>query len=347
MAIYTVLGPIEPSELGPTSMHEHVQSDARALLTTPREPIPDDRRVTIANLGFVRWNLLALEDNLLLDDPRLAERELEGVTAAGGSGVVDLTVVGLGQQVEQLPRIARATGLHLMTGCGFYIGKTHPDWIAALSVDALREHLSRELSEGFGDTGVMPALVGLIGTSDPITAGEERVLLAAAGAAAQAGAAMNVRLDPSARHAHRVLDLAEQEALPPARVIFGNVDEYLDPPYHREVADRGAVLEFCFGSEFYYRRGYKDPTDAERFEHLVPLLAEGYSDRIVLGCSVWTKAQLRAFGGFGYDHVLRRIVPELKDSYGVAETEVERMLVGNPRRLLDRQPARSEQGGRT
>jgi phosphotriesterase-related protein len=342
MAIHTVLGPIEPSELGCTSMHDHLQSDATALLSPPREPLPDDPRVTIENLGFVRWNLLALEDNLRLDDPELAARELGAFAAAGGSGLVDLTTVGLGQQVERLPAIARATGLHVMVGCGFYIAKSHPDWLVGVSVDALRAYFDAELADGIRETGIRPALVGLIGTSSPIATEEERVLVAAAGAAARAGAALNVRLEPAARLGHQVLDLAECEGLPPARVIFGNVDEYIDAPYHEELAGRGAVLEWCFGSEFYYRRGYKDPTDAERLEAIAALLAQGYAGQIVLGGSVWTKAQLRAYGGFGYDHVLRRIVPELQESYAVTDTDVERILVETPRRLLDRP---SDQGG--
>jgi phosphotriesterase-related protein len=223
-----------------------------------------------------------------------------------------------------------------MCGCGFYIAKSHPDWLAGLSEDELAARFDAELRDGVGATGIRPALVGLIGTSSPVTAEEERVLRAAAGAAARAGAAMNVRLDPAAREGHAVLDAAEAEGLAPARVIFGNVDEYIDGAYLRELAGRGAVLEWCFGSEAYYRSGYKDPTDAERLAALGPLLAEGYADRVVLGSSVWTKAQLRAFGGMGYDHVLRRIVPELQASHGVSDADVERMLVENPRRLLDR-----------
>lgn len=346
MAIHTVLGPIEPEELGRTSMHEHVLSDAIALQTPAREPEPADRRVTIENLGFVRWNLLALEDNLRLDDAELAARELAAVAGAGGTGVVDLTVQGLGQRVETLPEIARATGLHLMVGCGFYIGKTHPDWLVELSAQAIHERLADELENGIGGSEIRPALVGLIGTSDPISPSEERVLRGAARAAAGAGAAMNVRLDPLARLGSRVLDVVEEEGLAPERVILGNVDEYLDAGYHRELATRGAVLEFCFGSEFYYRPGYKDPTDAERLEHLVPLLSEGYGGQIVVGCSVWTKAQLRAYGGMGYDHVLRRILPQLEEVRGVSAETIERLLVENPRRLLDRSPVHREDGDR-
>ena len=86
MPIHTVLGPIASDELGPTSMHEHLWSDANALRTAPREPYPDDSRVTVENLGFIRWNLLALEDNLRLDDPALAVRELEAVRRSAAPG---------------------------------------------------------------------------------------------------------------------------------------------------------------------------------------------------------------------------------------------------------------------
>jgi phosphotriesterase-related protein len=118
-------------------------------------------------------------------------------------------------------------------------------------------------------------------------------------------------------------------------VVFGNADEFLDLAYLGSLADAGATLEVCFGNEAYYRNGYKDPTDAERLAALEALLGAGHGGRIVLGCSVWTKSQLGAFGGMGYAHLLRRIVPELARR-GVGEDELARMLVANPARLLDR-----------
>ena len=78
-------------------------------------------------------------------------------------------------------------------------------------------------------------------------------------------------------------------------MIFGNVDEYIDLPYHRELAAAGATLEWCFGNEARLRPGLREPTDAERIAALLELLAEtGLAERCVLGCSVWTKTQLRA-----------------------------------------------------
>jgi phosphotriesterase-related protein len=168
-----------------------------------------------------------------------------------------------------------------------------------------------------------------------VTAAEHRALRAAGRAAAATGAAVTVRLDPAERRGRWVLDELGEVGCRPEQVVFGNVDEFLDVSYVAGLADAGASLEVCFGNEAYYRDGYKDPTDAERLAGLERLLGDGYADRIVLGCSVWTKSQLRAFGGMGYAHLLRRIVPELTRR-GVGEDALRRMLVANPARLLDR-----------
>jgi len=334
--IHTVLGPIEAGELGVTSMHEHLLADARVLHAPAREQAPESDRVCIENLGFLHWNLLALEDNLVLDDPDLAAAELGRAAALGQRAVVDLTVWGLGGRPGDLPAVARASGMHVIAGCGAYLDRPHPPGVATAGVPALTERfvaaLEDEIEPG---CGVRAGLLGLVGTSEPVTASEQRVLSAAGAAAGRTGAAVTVRLDPSARRGEWVLDALGQAGCPPEQVVFGNVDEFVDVPYLRALARRGATLEWCFGNEAYYRDGYKDPTDAERLDGICAILDEGLAGRCVLGCSVWTKTQLRAFGGMGYDHLLRRIVPVLR-ARGVPGDAVDAMLVGNPRRLLDR-----------
>src|SRR5579872_6538129 len=118
-------------------MHEHLLCDARLLRAPPREPPPASARVSIENLGFVRWNLLALEDNLVLDDPALASEELRAAGALGQRAVVDLTCWGLGPCPGRLPEIARASGLHIVAGCGVYLDRPHPRSIAAASGEEL------------------------------------------------------------------------------------------------------------------------------------------------------------------------------------------------------------------
>ena len=334
--IHTVLGPIGADELGVTSMHEHLLLDARILRAPSREPLPEDPRVTLENLGFVRWNLLALEDNLVLNDDELAVRELALAGAEGQRAVVDLTCWGLGPSPDRLPSIARATGMHVVAGCGVYLDRPHPVEVRDLDEWGVAELLRGALEDRIPGAGFRAGLIGLVGTSAPVTPAEHRVLRAAGRAAATTGAAVTVRLDPSERRGQWVLDELAGVGCAPEQVIFGNVDEFLDVGYLAALAAEGATLELCFGNEAYYRDGYKDPTDAERLGGAIALLEAGCADRIVLGCSVWTKSQLRAYGGMGYAHLLRRIVPELSRR-GVGEGELRRMLVENPARLLDRE----------
>ena len=333
--VETVLGPIAAADLGVTSMHEHLLLDARILHAPSRELPPDDPCVTIENLGFVRWNLLALEDNLVLDDAALAVRELGLAAAEGQRAVVDLTAWGLGPQPARLPEIARATGMHVVAGCGVYLDRPHPPEVRGLGEEGLTELLRTALDDAIPGAGFRAGLLGLIGTSAPVTAAEHAALRAAGRAAAGTRAAVTVRLDPAERRGHWILDELGAVGCRPEQVIFGNADEFLDLAYLGSLADAGATLEVCFGNEAYYRNGYKDPTDAERLGALGELLGAGHGGRIVLGCSVWTKSQLGAFGGMGYGHLLRRIVPELARR-GVGEDELMRMLVANPARLLDR-----------
>jgi phosphotriesterase-related protein len=333
--IHTVLGPIAPGDLGVTSMHEHLLLDARILHAPSREPAPEDPRVTMENLGFVRWNLLALEDNLVLDDAGLAARELALAAAEGQRAVVDLTCWGLGPDPARLPDLARVTGMHVVAGCGVYLDRPHPEDVRGLGEAGLEELLRGALDDAIPGAGFRAGLLGLVGTSAPVTDAEHRALRAAGRAAAVTGAAVTVRLDPAERRGAWVLDELAGVGCPPEQVIFGNVDEFLDVAYLDGLAQAGATLELCFGNEAYYRNGYKDPTDAERLAGTEALLAAGHAGRMVLGCSVWTKSQLRAYGGMGYAHLLRRIVPELARR-GVGEDDLRRMLVDNPARLLDR-----------
>lgn len=337
MPIHTVLGPIAPGELGATSMHEHCLVDARAYLEPPRETMPKDPRVTIENLGFVRANLVSLADNLVMDDPAIAIRELRDVRALGGSAIVDMTTIGLGRRIEELPEISRRSGLHVIAGCGFYVDRSLPEWVRNADVDELAEMLVRELRDGVGETGIRPGIIGEIGTTFPTTETELKALRAAAVASVETGAAVNVHLAGNGAYALDVLAVLTSEGMAPAHVIFSHLDTWLDREYHRAVAESGAVLEYdTFGQELEVFGHYKDPRDSERLEYVRFIVEQGWEGQLVLGCDVWVKATQRTFGGAGYEHLLKRIVPAMTRDYDIPAEAIDRMLIENPRRLLDR-----------
>jgi phosphotriesterase-related protein len=336
MPIHTVLGPIDPLELGRTTMHEHTFIDARVWLT-PGESVSASTKVTIRELGQLRWNVMALEDNLVLDDPEIALRELSDARQAGLSGFVDTTTVGIGRRPVDLVSLARQSGLQIMVGGGFYVHASHPDWLEDASVDQIATELIRELDHGIDGTGIRPAIIGEVGTSTHITPCEERVLRAVGRAAVMTGAAVSVHLDGRGTEGLRALGLITDEGVSPSRVVLGHLDEHLDLAYHRDLAAAGAVLEYdTFGAEFYWGDGNKEPSDADRMEHLAKLVEGGLAGQIVLGCDVWTKSQLRSYGGMGYEHLVSRIAPMLQSRFGIDDAAMSLMLVETPRRLLDR-----------
>ncbi|KIR61461.1 MULTISPECIES: phosphotriesterase family protein [Micromonospora] len=338
MPIHTVLGPIAPEQLGPTSMHEHLLSDLRIWSKPPRELPPVGVPMGPQLASYLRWNALSLEENLILHDPDVAAEELAHVRAAGGSAVVELTLEGMGRRVGDLPEIARRAGVHVCVGSGFYVEETMPAHVRAAGVDELTELLVAQLTDGIGDTGIRPALLGEIGTSWPITDAEWRMVRAAGRAGARTGAAVYMHLSFRGAGGVPVLAALLEEGMPADRVVIGHLDERWDRGYHREIAQAGAVLAYdTFGSDFYYGTpALRNPTDAERLDMVGWLLSEGFGGQLVIGADVWTQANLRRNGGNGYDHLFRRIGPAIADLAGGDPTVVDTILVGNPRRLLDR-----------
>jgi phosphotriesterase-related protein len=333
--IQTVLGPIRPEELGVTSMNEHLVADSAKFLRPPREPAPAQPRMTIENLGFVRWNYLGLRDNLVLDEPELTIAELRYAVGLGQDAVVEVTSFGMGPDHAALPAISRASGMQIAVAYGTYIAKSLPDWVLAASEDELEQRFHAALEVAVHGTEYRAAMLGLLGTSAEIAPVERRALRAAARAAARTGAAVSIRLDASARLGPTVLRILTDEGLSPDRVVFSNVDKVMDVDYVAEMSAAGATLEVAFGEESYFGDGSKDATDAERLRFLLALLEHDPDSSIVLACSVWTKGQLGAYGGMGYGHLVGRIVPML-ERQGVSRERLRDMLVTRPRVLLDR-----------
>lgn len=337
MPIYTVLGALPAESIGLTSMHEHLLIDGTAMVDDRQLWGPSDAEVSLETIGPLRWNSHGLRDNLRVDDSDLIVRELTRFAAAGGSAVVDLTNIGLGRQVARLRDIATQTGVHVMVGCGWYVGASHPPTMASLSAEELADALTRELLFGVDDTGIRPALIGEIGTSAPITPAERKALLASGLAAGRTGAAVNVHVDPQGHEGHTAVDLLMESGVPADRIVLSHMDENLDMPYHLELASRGVVLEFdTFGQETYWDYPHRDPTDEQRLTHLAELLSHGLGNQVTLGCDVYTKACHREFGGMGYEHLPARIVPALRDRFAVSPEQLHDMLVSTPRRVLDR-----------
>jgi phosphotriesterase-related protein len=306
--VQTVLGRIDPSVLGVTLPHEHTQ-------------------IALWHIEN-RWDYW----QLTRDEPVILA-ELERFREAGGGGLVDLTLPGVGRDPLWLAGIARSSGLHIVMGSGWYRTAYYPPEtrIDRRTVDDLADELVREAVEGVGDTGIRPGIIGEIGTDKPwLSPAEERVHRAAARAARRTGRSVTTHsvLSPVGLDQ---LQIFEEEGLDPGRVVIGHSDSYPVLDHYLEVIRRGASIEFDFlGMSF---TAVERHGEARIVELLLELLARGHADRVLLSQDVCSDAQLHRYGGRGYTYLADRFLPRLRGA-GVSDAEIDTMTVANPRRLL-------------
>jgi predicted metal-dependent phosphotriesterase family hydrolase len=305
--VQTVLGPIEPDALGFTLPHEHTQ--------------------------IALWHIEGRWDywQLTRDEPVILA-ELARFREAGGGGLIDLTLPGVGRDPAWLVGIAEASDLHIVMGCGWYRTAYYPPEVRVdrRSVDDLADELVREITDGVGESGIRPGIIGEIGTDKPwVSPAEERVHRAAARAARRTGLAITTHAVLSDVGLAQ-LGIFEEEGLDPARVVIGHADSFPVLAHYLEIIERGANLEFDFiGMPWGRERHGEDRT----VELACELVARGHADRLLLSQDVCNDSQLKRYGGSGYVYLVETFLPGLRAA-GVSEDEITTMTVTNPRRLL-------------
>ena len=343
-AVQTVLGPARPEALGVTLMHEHVLASMASHWSEPSAP--EDRAIcrqplTLERLWRARANPNLLLDNCELLDQELAVRELDLFKGAGGGAVLEMSTIGLARDPRGLAEISRRTGLHIVCGAGYYVAASHPPGTDRRPADDLAGEMIAEIRVGIAGTGVRAGVIGEIGVSEPMAPIERTMLRAAARAQAATGVLLVIHPGPGKGSILAVADLLDAEGVAPSRVVLGHADERLrgDREALLALLRRGFTLGFdTFGRDLFMPwRRRQHPSDAQRIEALAPLVQAGFVCQVVLSQDLAWKHELTAFGGYGYAHVLRNIVPRLRDA-GLTAEDVDEMLIGNPRRLLPLPP---------
>ena len=234
-----MLGAIAPEAMGVTLPHEHLLIDFTVMFA---EPAAADKRraaepVGLANLGWVRQHWNANLDNLRLTDEQVAIDEIRLFQRAGGATVVDPTPPSLARDPLALARIARATGLHVVMGSGYYVAASHPPDMDARTVDNLAREMIADVTVGAADTGVRAGLLGEVGATHPWTANEQKVLRAAVIAQRETGAPLMVHPGRHPAMPMRLAEFVRGEGGDVARTIMCHID--------RTIADVGAVIELA------------------------------------------------------------------------------------------------------
>lgn len=341
--VMCVTGRVERDQLGVVLPHEHLFIDLRNQFT---EPADSEKRelgrqpVCMQHLGVLRNNPYALKDNLVLDDLPTAIDEVRRFAKLGGGTIVDCTSIGIHRDPVKLREVARQTGLNIVAGCGYYTHDTHPPQMHAWDEHFIADQMLHDMLEGIDGSDIRAGIYGEIGTSRQIEANERKALLGVARAFKTHPAEVQVHTYPWAIAGIEAARLLIDCGVDPAKIVICHIDIEFNLPYILDLLKLGVNIEFDnFGKEFYINkadRGFAGGVfarDIERVRVIRDLLEKGFERQILITNDVCLKSMLRAYGGTGYDHILRTIVPMMLDE-GLSQTTIDRLLTDNPARVL-------------
>lgn len=338
--VQTVRGAVNPATLGITMMHEHFFVDLRRIFSEPSDP--DEKAMAHApmsldNLSYAVMNWSGNLDNLVLDNPELITAEAMRFAKAGGGTIVDVTTGEFGRDPQALRTISDRTGLHVVMGCGHYHAMFHPATLAEMSEDAIADSIVQDIQEGVGDSGIRAGIIGEVGCSWPMHPDEAKSLRASARAQRETGAALTIHPGRHIDSPFEIIDILQRGGAEISRVVMGHMERTgLDQTRLLRLARTGCVLEWDWFGEVRpaYPHGRVDvPSDGERIKEIRFLTSEGFVNQIVLSQDVCFKTRLAAYGGPGYAHIVKH-VRKWMIALGITATDLDIMLIANPRRIL-------------
>jgi phosphotriesterase-related protein len=302
--IATVAGAIEPAQLGLTLMHEHVLVDF----------------IGAAEVRPSRYDADAVFARAL---PFLQQAK-----ALGAATLVECTPAYLGRDARLLQRLAKASGLHILSNTGYYGAnkdKHLPPHAFSETPQQLAARWIREHEQGIDGTGIRPAFMKIGVDAGPLSEVDAKLVRAAAITHAATGLPIAIHTGDGIA-AIEELDILEAAGVPLSSFIWVHAHSERDGAVHQRAAARGAWVEFDGIA----------PASVERHVALVLAMRKaGHLDRVLVSHDAgWYRVGEPNGGEFrAFDTLFTAFVPALKAA-GLTQAEIDRLLIDNPRRAL-------------
>jgi phosphotriesterase-related protein len=338
--IRTVCGDVPAARFTAVMVHEHLLYD----ITPPGVPAANRcGQVTLQNRWQADYRSNEMAANARQQDWRVAAAELAAFGRDGGDLIVDQSVGGLARDATGLQAAARASGCSVVAAAGTYTAAYLDDATRAADTDTLAARFVAEVETGMDGTDIRAGLIGEIGCSWPLQDVERRALVAAARAGRATGAGISVHPGRDARAPFEIVDILADAGADLSRVALCHMDRTY--PEGRDIdgygpvalARLGVMIEWDFfgieTSHYWMDPDVELPTDRGRLRAIRAAMDAGHGARILVSHDVCTRTRAQAFGGHGYGHVLRNVVPLMR-RMGFSAAEVAQLIRFNPLRLL-------------
>ena len=332
----TVNGPIKKSELGFTLMHEHIFCDLRKP-EKRNSLLNDQEEITIKNRFEVNYFQNKNQQNLILDEYEKAIEELKIYKEFGGETIVELSTYGINLEPNKLLKISQETGVNIILGTGCYTEDYLDEKTLNSSVEDLRILMSQNLHDGFDGTSIRAGLIGELGCSWHLKETEKKTLHAALEIQEETGVTISIHPGRHRDSPQEIIKYLENFKVKPSKTIICHADRTLT---NLEdillILNKGYVLEWdFFGIETsnYWNGKFDLPTDYMRLDLIFELIKKGFENQITISHDICTRTRLSCYGGHGYSHINKHIVPLMLER-GWSEKNIEQILVKNPANML-------------
>ncbi len=276
---------------------------------------------------------------------RSAVERLQELKAAGIDTIVDLTVVGLGRDIEPVQEVAAQVDLNIVVATGLYTYNELPHYFdyrgAAFrpsGVDLLDEFFLHDIENGISGSGVRPGILKCATDEPGLTPGVERILRAVARVHRRTGLPISTHTHTGTRRGLDQQRVFADEGVDLSRVVIGHSGDSTDLDYLGELLQAGSTLGMDrFGVDAYC-------STEKRVETVARLCQSGWAQYMVLshdaGCHMdWFDEDFlrQAQPNWNFLHISTNVLPAMRDR-GVSEEHITTMLVDNPRRILEHGP---------
>ncbi len=296
--IVTVLGPIDPAALGTTLPHEHVLVDF----------------IGADQISEGRYDRDEAFDVIL---PYLNEAKGHGLRA-----LFECTPAYLGRDPILLRRLAKASGLHLVTNTGYYAAmkeKFMPAHAHKETADQLAARWIQEWEKGIENTGVFPGFIKIGVETKPLSIMDKKLVHAAAKTSRATG--MTIAAHTGNAAAMEELEILEEEGVHPSAWIWVHANRG-DQKDVRRAAEKGAWISFDKISP---------QSIADHVNLVKDMKDDGYLSRVMISHDAgwYTPGEPRGGNYRGYNTVFEEFIPALK-SAGLSEEDIHQIMVTTP-----------------
>jgi phosphotriesterase-related protein len=310
--VRTVLGDIDPADLGVTYAHEHLVIDSVRTL----ELFPD----------------------FDLTDVDAMATEVEEARALGLRAAVDAMPCDAGRNPAKLADLARQTGLHVVASTGLhherFYGPAH--WSHRVTDGELATLFAADVEDGidandYGGpvvrrTDHRAGVIKIAGSDGGPSDRDRRVFEAGAEAHRRTGVPILTHCEEGGG-AIEQLRLLSDLGVDLGHVALSHVDKVVDRAYHRELLSGGVFAEY----DQSFRWGDRPNGTIRLLEWMTE---DGLDDRIVVGMDAARRGYYHVFGGQPGLAWLLDGFRRLLDASGLDAAVCDRLFVTNPARLF-------------